>query len=86
MKTTYLSINKNGHLEVLEYETSILRLTLDIMNDFDGSLAKWTQICGEFTKKKYAISSSIDFPYDFNVDGKILRQFIESMFAIKEVV
>lgn len=85
MKTTHLSINENGHLEVLEYETGILRLSLDIMNDFDGALAKWTEIRGEFAGKGYAISSSIDFPSEFGVDGAILEQFIASMFVAKEV-
>ena len=48
MKTIYLSINEKGLLEVLDYNTMTLELTLDIMNEYDKSLEKWEEIKGEF--------------------------------------
>ena len=85
MKTIYLSINEKGLLEVLDYETMNLELTLDIMNEYDASLEKWEEIKGEFEllKKTYYVSSSIDFSEEFGVDGAILNSFINSMITFE---
>tara|TARA_A100001515_G_C4493813_1_gene184248 strand:- start:75 stop:362 length:288 start_codon:yes stop_codon:yes gene_type:complete len=85
MKTIYLSINEKGLLEVLDYNTMTLELTLDIMNEYDKSLEKWEEIKGEFEllKKSYAVSSSIDFSEEFGVDGSILNSFINSMLTFE---
>ena len=84
-KTIYLSINEKGLLEVLDYETMNLELTLDIMNEYDKSLEKWEEIKGEFEllNKSYAVSSSIDFSEEFGVDGSILNSFINSMLTFE---
>jgi len=80
-KTIYLSINEKGLLEVLDYETMNLELTLDIMNEYDKSLEKWEEIKDEFEllTKTYYVSSSVDFSEEFGVDGSILNSFINSM-------
>ena len=80
-KTIYLSINEKGLLEVLDYETMNLELTLDIMNEYDASLEKWEEIKDEFEllAKTYYVSSSIDFSEEFGVDGAVLNSFINSM-------
>ena len=85
MKTIYLSINEKGLLEVLDYNTMTLELTLDIMNEYDKSLEKWEEIKGEFEllNKSYAVSSSIDFSEEFGVDGMILNSFINSMLTFE---
>ena len=85
MKTIYLSINEKGLLEVLDYNTMTLELTLDIMNEYDKSLEKWEEIKGEFEllNKSYAVSSSIDFSEEFGVDGSILNSFINSMLTFE---
>ena len=84
-KTIYLSINEKGLLEVLDYETMNLELTLDIMNEYDKSLEKWEEIKGEFEllKKTYYVSSSVDFSEEFGVDGSILNSFINSMITFE---
>ena len=84
-KTIYLSINEKGLLEVLDYETMNLELTLDIMNEYDKSLEKWEEIKGEFEllKKTYYVSSSVDFSEEFGVDGSILNSFINSMLTFE---
>ena len=85
MKTLYLSINENGLLEVLNYETMNLEMTLDIMNEYDKSLEEWNTIKGEFDLRKgYAVSSAIDFPSEFGVDDAILNSFINSMLGVEE--
>ena len=85
MKTLYLSINENGLLEVLNYETMNLEMTLDIMNEYDKSLEEWNTIKGEFDLTKgYAVSSAIDFPSEFGVDDAILNSFINSMLGVEE--
>ena len=85
MKTLYLSINENGLLEVLNYETMNLEMTLDIMNEYDKSLEEWNTIKGEFDLRKgYAVSSAIDFPSEFGVDDAILNTFINSMLGKEE--
>ena len=80
-KTIYLSINEKGLLEVLDYETMNLELTLDIMNEYDASLEKWEEIKDDFEllAKTYYVSSSVDFSEEFGVDGSILNSFINSM-------
>ena len=80
-KTIYLSINEKGLLEVLDYETMNLELTLDIMNEYDKSLEKWEEIKDDFEllAKTYYVSSSVDFSEEFGVDGSILNSFINSM-------
>ena len=85
MKTIYLSINEKGLLEVLDYNTMTLELTLDIMNEYDVSLEKWEEIKGEFEllNKSYAVYSSIDFSEEFGVDGSILNSFINSMLTFE---
>ena len=84
-KTIYLSINEKGLLEVLDYETMNLELTLDIMNEYDKSLEKWEEIKDEFEllKKTYYVSSSVDFSEEFGVDGSILNSFINSMLTFE---
>ena len=85
MKTIYLSINEKGLLEVLDYNTMTLELTLDIMNEYDKSLEEWNTIKGEFDLRKgYAVSSAIDFPSEFGVDDAILNSFINSMLGKEE--
>ena len=80
MKTTYLSINQNGLLEVSDYENMDSPvLTLDIMNEYDKCLYEWNKIRNEFVGSRYAVSSSIDFCEEFGVDDAILNSFINSM-------
>jgi len=80
MKTTYLSINQNGLLEVSDYENMESPvLTLDIMNEYDKCLYEWNKIRNEFVGSRYAVSSSIDFCEEFGVDDAILNSFINSM-------
>ena len=86
MKTTFLSINENGVLEVFDYDNlSAPMLSLDIMNEYDKSLDDWNKIKGEFNLNKgYAVSSSIDFCEEFGVDDAILNSFINSMLRKEE--
>ena len=80
MKTTYLSINQNGLLEVSDYENMESPvLKLDIMNEYDKCLYEWNKIRNEFVGSRYAVSSSIDFCEEFGVDDAILNSFINSM-------
>jgi len=80
MKTTYLSINQNGLLEVSDYENMDSPvLTLDIMNEYDKCLGKWHEIKSDYIGSRYAVSSSIDFCEEFGVDDAILNSFINSM-------
>ena len=80
MKTMFLSLTNDGLLEIMDYDSRNLELTLDIMNEYDKSLEEWNTIKEEFDLRKgYAVSSAIDFPSEFGVDDAILNSFINSM-------
>ena len=85
MKTMFLNLTNEGLLEIMDYDSRVLEMTLDIMNEYDKSLEKWEEIKGEFEllNKSYAVSSSIDFSEEFGVDGSILNSFINSMLTFE---
>ena len=80
MKTMFLNLTNEGLLEIMDYDSRALEVTLDIMNEYDKSLEEWNTIKGDFDLRKgYAVSSAIDFPSEFGVDDAILNSFINSM-------
>ena len=80
MKTVCLNLSPDGLLEIINYDTRKVEMTLDIMNRYDYSLSKWESVKTGYSTTGYAVSSAIDFPSEFNVDDAILNSFISSMF------
>tara|TARA_R100000005_G_C4899673_1_gene142443 strand:+ start:233 stop:484 length:252 start_codon:yes stop_codon:yes gene_type:complete len=79
MKTMFLSLTNEGLLEIMDYDSRNLELTLDIMNEYDKSLEEWNKVKANYNGSRYAVSSAIDFPSEFGVDDAILNSFINSM-------
>ena len=86
MKTACLNLSPEGLLEIINYDSREIELTLDIMNEYDVSLCKWEKVKNEYSTTGYAVSSAIDFPSEFNVDDSILNSFINSMFRKDEEI
>ena len=79
MKTMFLSLTNEGLLEIMDYDSRALEMTLDIMNEYDKSLEEWNKVKANYNGSNYAVSSAIDFPSEFGVDDAILNSFINSM-------
>ena len=79
MKTMFLSLTNEGLLEIMDYDSRNLELTLDIMNEYDKSLEEWNKVKANYNGSNYAVSSAIYFPSEFGVDDAILNSFINSM-------
>ena len=79
MKTMFLSLTNDGLLEIMDYDSRNLEMTLDIMNEYDKSLEEWNKVKANYNGSNYAVSSAIDFPSEFGVDDAILNSFINSM-------
>lgn len=86
MKTACLNLSPEGLLEIINYDSREIELTLDIMNEYDVSLSKWEKVKNEYSITGYAVSSIIDFPSEFGVDDAILNSFINSMFRKDEEI
>ena len=79
MKTMFLNLTNEGLLEIMDYDSRALEMTLDIMNEYDKSLEEWNKVKADYNGSNYAVSSAIDFPSEFGVDDAILNSFINSM-------
>ena len=79
MKTMFLSLTNDGLLEIMDYDSRKLEMSLDIMNEYDKSLEEWNKVKANYNGSSYAVSSAIDFPSEFGVDDAILNSFINSM-------
>ena len=79
MKTMFLNLTNEGLLEIMDYDSRALEMTLDIMNEYDKSLEEWNKVKANYNGSNYAVSSAIDFPSEFGVDDAILNSFINSM-------
>ena len=79
MKTMFLNLTNEGLLEIMDYDSRALEMTLDIMNEYDKSLEEWNKVKADYNGSNYAVSSAIDFPSEFGVDDDILNSFINSM-------
>jgi len=79
MKTMFLNLTNEGLLEIMDYDSRVLEMTLDIMNEYDKSLEEWNKVKANYNGSNYAVSSAIDFPSEFGVDDAILNSFINSM-------
>ena len=79
MKTMFLNLTNEGLLEIMDYDSRVLEMTLDIMNEYDKSLDEWNKVKANYNGSNYAVSSAIDFPSEFGVDDAILNSFINSM-------
>lgn len=79
MKTMFLNLTNEGLLEIMDYDSRVLEMTLDIMNEYDKSLEEWNKVKADYNGSNYAVSSAIDFPSEFGVDDAILNSFINSM-------
>ena len=79
MKTMFLNLTNEGLLEIMDYDSRALEMTLDIMNEYDKSLEEWNKVKANYNGSNYAVSSAIDFPSEFGVDDAILNTFINSM-------
>lgn len=84
MKTMFLNLTNEGLLEIMDYDSRALEMTLDIMNEYDKSLEEWNKVKANYNGSNYAVSSAIDFPSEFGVDDAILNSFINSMLAKEE--
>lgn len=84
MKTMFLNLTNEGLLEIMDYDSRALEMTLDIMNEYDKSLEEWNKVKANYNGSNYAVSSAIDFPSEFGVDDAILNSFINSMLGIEE--
>ena len=84
MKTMFLNLTNEGLLEIMDYDSRALELTLDIMNEYDKSLEEWNKVKANYNGSNYAVSSAIDFPSEFGVDDAILNSFINSMLGKEE--
>ena len=79
MKTMFLNLTNEGLLEIMDFDSRALEMTLDIMNEYDKSLEEWNKVKANYNGSNYAVSSAIDFPSEFGVDDAILNSFINSM-------
>jgi len=79
MKMMFLNLTNEGLLEIMDYDSRALEMTLDIMNEYDKSLEEWNKVKANYNGSNYAVSSAIDFPSEFGVDDAILNSFINSM-------
>lgn len=81
MKTIYLNLSPKGNLEIYDFNNrdKDAELTLDIMEDFEGSISEWEKVKSGWNTNGYGLSSAIDFPSEFNVDGQVLENFIQKM-------
>ena len=86
MKTACLNLSPEGLLEIINYDSREIEMTLDIMNEYDVSLSKWEKVKNGYSTTNYAVSSAIDFPSEFDVDDAILNSFINSMFRKDEEI
>ena len=84
MKTMFLNLTNEGLLEIMDYDSRALEMTLDIMNEYDKSLEEWNKVKANYNGSNYAVSSAIDFPSEFGVDDAILNSFINSMLGVEE--
>ena len=84
MKTMFLNLTNEGLLEIMDYDSRVLEMTLDIMNEYDKSLEEWNKVKANYNGSNYAVSSAIDFPSEFGVDDAILNSFINSMLGVEE--
>ena len=84
MKTMFLNLTNEGLLEIMDYDSRVLEMTLDIMNEYDKSLEEWNKVKANYNGSNYAVSSAIDFPSEFGVDDAILNTFINSMLGVDE--
>ena len=84
MKTMFLNLTNEGLLEIMDYDSRVLEMTLDIMNEYDKSLDEWNKVKANYNGSNYAVSSAIDFPSEFGVDDAILNSFINSMLGKEE--
>ena len=84
MKTMFLNLTNEGLLEIMDYDSRVLEMTLDIMNEYDKSLDEWNKVKANYNGSNYAVSSAIDFPSEFGVDDAILNSFINSMLGVEE--
>ena len=75
----FLNLTNEGLLEIMDYDSRALEMTLDIMNEYDKSLEEWNKVKANYNGSNYAVSSAIDFPSEFGVDDAILNSFINSM-------
>ena len=79
MKTMFLNLTNEGLLQIMDYDSRVLEMTLDIMNEYDKSLEEWNKVKANYNGSNYTVSSAIDFPPEFGVDDAILNSFINSM-------
>ena len=79
MKTMFLNLTNEGLLEIMDYDSRALEMTLDIMNEYDKSLEECNKVKADYNGSNYGVSSAIDFPSEFGVDDAILNSFINSM-------